>query len=30
MGILDSFEAWLESDLDEKDQDSDPKVIETP
>ena len=38
MGILDNFEAWLESDLDEQDQDkisdqdSDPenKVIETP
>jgi len=30
MGILDNFEAWLESELDEKDQDLDPKVTETP
>jgi hypothetical protein len=34
MGILDNFEAWIELDLDNQDQDkiSDPedKVIETP
>jgi hypothetical protein len=34
MGILDNFEAWLESELDPEDlpfdQDSDLKVIETP
>ena len=34
MGILDNFEAWIELELDEKDQDldldSEDKVIETP
>jgi hypothetical protein len=36
MGILDNFEAWLESELDKQDQDLDlkdlpvPKVTETP